>query len=133
MALAADRTLDHEGVARRGTGTLAGTVFKGSIVSTDVSGTMIAAVDDTTVGTCMGIAEAGGTIGQAVAYEYDCLFWLPCTTITAADIGDNCYAVDDQTVDINTSLGPCVGQIRGFKTGYALVWVGRPATPHSTT
>lgn len=137
MALSADRTLNHEERARRGTGTAAGTAYMGSIVAVNAAGALIAAVDDASAGTCMGIAEAGFTSGNAGAFIYDCLFWLPIhsTDITAANIGDDCFAYDDAEVTMTSSRGPVVGQIRGINAAatYALVWVGVRATPHSTS
>jgi hypothetical protein len=136
MALSADRTLRHEEKGRVNTGTLAGTLYKGSIVSTDVSGTFVASTNDATVGTCMGIATAGGVSGGTVSCIYDCWVELPIhsTDITAADIGDNCFAYDDEYVTTTTSLGPVVGQIMQIsRSGYVYVWVGHYATPHSTT
>lgn len=83
------------------------TIYKGAMVATNSSGYLVPASTATTL-TVLGVAMENGNNASGSAGDIECQVWVKgvwqmknsadSDEITIAEIGDACYAVDDQTV-----------------------------------
>lgn len=115
------------------------TIYGGSLVAMNASGYAVPASADTSL-KVFGVARKQAVNTVAAGYgsagdltvEAVCGSWWLANgdSITAADIGKLCYAMDDQTVSKGTGAGlrPPVGKIVGYSSTLGVaVSVGQPS------